>query len=208
MTRQDAEKLYNYINDFGTLKAHVKDRTDSTVTVDWDLYKDADGYIVYGNKCNHDGKKYKVKKLATIKDPTKTEYTVTGLESGTYYKFTIKAYKVVDGKKYVTVKSYYVHGSTSGGKQRVTSEIEIDSTGMKKANSVTLKKGKSYSVNAKRYNEKNKKVSHSDIRYESTDTAVATVSKKGKITATGKGKCTILVIAENGLYEEIKVKVK
>ena len=41
-----------------------------------------------------------------------------------------------------------------------------------------------------------------------TQKKVAKVDKKGKITAKGKGKTTIYVYAQNGLYKKIAVTVK
>ena len=49
---------------------------------------------------------------------------------------------------------------------------------------------------------------HRKIYYESTNEKVATVSKKGKITAKKKGSCYVYVYAQNGRFEKIKVIVK
>ena len=46
------------------------------------------------------------------------------------------------------------------------------------------------------------------IRYLSTDKKIATVSKKGKITAKGKGTCYVYAYAHNGIYKKVKVTVK
>lgn len=46
------------------------------------------------------------------------------------------------------------------------------------------------------------------FRYESTNAKVASVNKKGKIKAVGKGKCSIYVYAQNGIYKRIKITVK
>ena len=45
------------------------------------------------------------------------------------------------------------------------------------------------------------------IRYYSGNNKVATVSKRGVITAQGKGTCRIYVIASNGAYKTILVTV-
>ena len=45
------------------------------------------------------------------------------------------------------------------------------------------------------------------FRYASYDKGVATVDKNGKITAVGKGKCTILVFAPNGNPKKVTVTV-
>jgi len=46
------------------------------------------------------------------------------------------------------------------------------------------------------------------LRYYSSDRNVATVSASGKIKARGRGRCTIYVIANNGIRASVKVKVK
>ena len=39
--------------------------------------------------------------MATIKDPNKTSWTHKKVLKGTYYKYTVTAYKVINGKKIV-----------------------------------------------------------------------------------------------------------
>ena len=54
-----------------------------------------------------------------------------------------------------------------------------------------------------------KAVTHAaKFRYQSTNTKVATVDKNGKITAVGKGTCTIYIFANNGKLKSVKVTVK
>ena len=48
----------------------------------------------------------------------------------------------------------------------------------------------------------------SSYRYYTTNSKVATVSKAGVIKAKGKGTCSIYVLANNGVYKKVKVKVK
>ena len=45
------------------------------------------------------------------------------------------------------------------------------------------------------------------FRYKATDTSVAKVSKKGKITAKGKGTCIVYVYARNGYAKKVTVRV-
>ena len=82
-----------------------------------------------------------------------------------------------------------------------------------KKTKVSLKKGKTYKIKAKVNKvKKNKKLmpkGHAPkLRYLTSDSKVATVSKKGKITAKGKGTCTITVFAHNGVSKNVKVTVK
>ena len=73
----------------------------------------------------------------------------------------------------------------------------------------TLKKGKKATIKAKAIASKGTfKKYTSNIRYVSTNTSVATVSKKGVIKAKAKGKCYVYCYAQNGLYKKVKVTVK
>ncbi|MCM1234331.1 MAG: Ig-like domain-containing protein [Ruminococcus flavefaciens] len=64
-------------------------------------------------------------------------------------------------------------------------------------------------VKVKKENSKKNLLTHAaKLRYYTDDKKVAKVSKKGKITAVGKGKCTIYVIANNGVSKKIAVTVK
>ncbi len=47
----------------------------------------------------------------------------------------------------------------------------------------------------------------SKLRFESTDPAIAVVSKNGTITAKGEGTCYVYVFAANGLAKKIPVTV-
>ena len=58
-------------------------------------------------------------------------------------------------------------------------------------------------------NSKKKAIDHeAKIRSQSTNKAVAAVSKNGKIKAVGKGSCTIYIFANNGKLKSVKVTVK
>ena len=79
--------------------------------------------------------------------------------------------------------------------------------------SCQLKKGKTVTIKAKTVlvNKHKKPLSNAhakELRYATSDKRVATVSKTGKIKATGKGSCTVYVYARNGYAKKIKVKVK
>ena len=73
---------------------------------------------------------------------------------------------------------------------------------------VTLGVGKTAVIKATIDTAAQKIRSHYDLRFESSDSSVATVSGGGKITAKKKGTCTIYVYTQNGLYTTVKVTVK
>jgi uncharacterized protein YjdB len=55
---------------------------------------------------------------------------------------------------------------------------------------------------------KTKVVRHVKIRFESSDTGVAAVTRKGKITAVKAGTCRIYAYAQNGAGRTLTVNVK
>ncbi|GEM_PF-4867808 len=55
---------------------------------------------------------------------------------------------------------------------------------------------------------KTKVVKHSAIRFMSSNTKIATVSKRGVVKGIKKGKATIYAYAQNGIYRAIKITVK
>ena len=56
--------------------------------------------------------------------------------------------------------------------------------------------------------DESKKLIDPGIKYESSDTSVAKVSSKGKITTVGKGTCYVYVRSATGAYAKIKITVK
>ena len=73
----------------------------------------------------------------------------TKLKKATYYKYIIKAYKLVDGKKVITGTSVAVHSITKDGKYGVAKAVSIIKIGNKKNDTeVTLKKGKTAQITA------------------------------------------------------------
>ena len=165
----------------------------------------ADGYYVYGNRCNTD-KVYKFKKLATLKGNDSTVFVHKDTAKNTFYKYYIKAYKVVDGKRVTISTSREIHlvtdvkGYKYGNPTKVTLSVKKH----------TLSKGKTFNLKnrVKVYSSK-KVLLHTDkIRYVSSDSSIAKVNSKGKITAKKAGSCNVYAIAQNGRAAKIAVTVK
>ena len=77
--------------------------------------------------------------------------------------------------------------------------------------SYVLTKGKKATIKASTVKKDKKRtlINHTpEFRYATTDSKVAMVSEKGKITAKGKGSCSVYVYAPNGCAQKIKVVVK
>ena len=203
------EPTINKTTGFRRLRARSVKQTKTSVTLQWNIIKDADGYFIYGNRCNTGTKSYKYRKLATITGGDISTWTQKDLKKGTYYKYVVKAYRLVNGKKVVTDTSISVHAVTGGGKYGNAKAVSVTQIGNKKnVSKITLKMGKTAQIKAKEVKKDKKIERHRKLCYESSNTKVATVTPDGLIRATGKGTCTIWVYAQNGIYKALKITVK
>lgn len=203
------EPTINKTTGFRRLRARSVKQTKTSVTLQWNIIEDADGYFVYGNRCNTGTKSYKYRKLATITGGDISTWTQKDLKKGIYYKYVVKAYRMVNGKKVVTDTSISVHAVTGGGKYGNAKAVSVTQIGNKKnVSKITLKMGKTAQIKAKEVKKDKKIARHRKLCYESSNTKVATVTPDGLIRATGKGTCTIWVYAQNGVYKALKITVK
>ena len=201
------EPVINKTKGFGRLKVRSVNQTKTSITLEWSKLDGVDGYFVYGNRCNTKTKTYRYQKLATITNGR--IWTHKNLKKGTFYKYIVKAYKIVDGKKVVTDTSASIHVITQGGKYGIAKSVSVTKIGNKKnVSKITLKKGKTAQITAKEIKKDKKIRHHRNLCYESSNTAVATVTPEGLIQAVGKGTCTIWVYAQNGVYAALTVTVK
>ncbi len=169
------------------------------VKLSWEKVTGATGYEIYGCVC--DGSK-NFKKVADTKKLSATQKNLNNKKS---YKYYVRAYKIVGGKKVYLKKSPTLHVSLKNNKSTNVKNIKTTKS------SYTLNVGKKAKICATIVKEdKNKKLlAHvAELRYYSSNTSVATVSKDGTITAKAAGTCTIYVVANNGTYKKIKVTVK
>lgn len=196
-------------SDFTKFQARASKTTKTSITLKWNKIKGADGYKIYGNKC---GKKNKYEFLKNVKDGKKTTWKKSKCQKGRYYKFIVRAYKIVDGQEVTLAVSKTIHAATLGGKKGNAKAVKIKTNKkMKKSSSgykLTLKKNKKYTIKASEVSGGNKINIHRKIRFESTNKSVATVSLKGVVKAKKTGTCVIYAYAQNGVYTKIKVVVK
>ncbi|MBU5479174.1 Ig-like domain-containing protein, partial [Eubacterium sp. MSJ-13] len=171
------------------------------VKISWAKYAGATGYDCYWSYCN--GKK-KFEKFAKITNG-KRSVMQKNLKNNQCYKYYIVAYKLVDGKKVYIAKSNQLHVAMKKNNRTNAVSISVNK------NKLSIKSGQTFTIKAKTKleNSKKKQLIHAKVyRYYSSDKKVAVVSKSGKITAKSKGKCTIAVVANNGVCKKITVKVK
>ncbi len=187
---------------FAVLSARVTKAAKTSNKIRWNKVKEADGYVVFGSKCNVGSKKYKFEVLTIIKKNSTTSYTHKKLKKGTYYKYIVQAYQVADGKVQILATSKTIHSATTGGKYGNVSSLKLNKT------KVTLKAGKKFTLKATEKKGGKKLQRHRKVAYESSNTKVAVVSSKGVIKAKKKGTCYIYAYAQNGIYKKVKVTVK
>ena len=184
---------------FGKLQAKASKVTSNQVKLTWKKIKGADGYLLYQAEC---GKKVGYKKIKEIKKASTKSCTVKKLKKGKGYRFLIRAYKVVDGKKITISAAKTVHIVTNGGKKSNVTQVKVNKA------KVNLKKGKKFKLKASEVKKGKKGVKCRKVCFESSNSKVATVTKSGAVKAKGKGKCTIYVYAHNGVCKQVKVTVK
>lgn len=95
-------------------------------------------------------------------------------------------------------------GGHDDGKVKNPSKVTVSKSVVKKAKK--LKAGKSLKLKAKQTGSKVKK--RRALSYESSNPAIATVSKKGVVKGKAKGTCHVYAYAQNGVCKKIKVTVK
>lgn len=168
-----------------------------SVSLKWSKVSGADGYMIYSAKC---GRKLKLKK--TVGKNVRT-WKQKKLKAGTYYKYYVAAYKLVNGKKVVIGESSDIHTATTGKGYGYAKKITV------KKSTFKLSVGKTATIKATLKNTSKKVKDHTvRIRYISTNNDVATVNAKGKITAKSAGTCYVYCYALNGLTKKVKVIVK
>ncbi len=178
---------------FGKLCVKVKKSKKKSISLTWKKIQVAKTYVIYGAKC---GTSYK--KIATVHSNT---FTNKKLKKGTYYKYMVVA---LNEKGKVVAISKLIHVATKGGKVGNCKKLKVNKS------KVNLKQGRKFKLKVKQI-AKSKKVKlkkHRKTAFESDNQDVAVVSKKGVITAKKKGKCSVYVYAQNGVYKRVKVTVK
>jgi len=185
-------------------------QTGKQLNVTWGAVSGAEEYGVFVQYC---GKSFPKKATVTAKSG-KTKVSIKKLNKKALnlkknYKVYVVAYRTVNGEKTVVGKTITAHViGRMNAKYSNPKKVTI-----KSAKTVNLKVGKTSKIKAKitLVNSKKKSLNNSHgktFRYSSSDTSVAKVSSNGKITAVGKGTCTVYVYARNGYAAKIKVTVK
>lgn len=181
---------------FSELKAYAASASKTSVKLKWSDLTDAEEYVVYAAKCG------KNSKLTKVEDTEKTSYICKNLKKKTYYKFVVVA---LDEDDEIISKSMTVIEATKGGKVTNVKSLKV-ANGKK----ISVKKGKKVKIKTtvKKEASSAKVKNYRKLSYESSNTGIAAVSKKGVVKAKKKGSCYVYVYAQNGVHKKIKVVVK
>ena len=173
----------------------------------WNKVDGADGYIILADTCNTRSKKQEktVKRVKTVVSGDRTTWIHKKLKSAAWYKYQIKAFKMVNGKRVVISETPVVHAVTAGS-TRYANPVKVKVNKTK----ISVKAGKKKKIKASVVLPKNRICQqHCDeIRYVVVDETIAAVNRKGVIKAKSKGTTTVYAIAQNGVSKKITVTVK
>lgn len=194
------------------LKLRSIKQAKKSIKLKWNKPTGAVKFVLYGNMCNSKGKIRKMKRIKTLTGNTlNVKKLASGkkLKKGTYHKFILVA---LDADDNVVSASKVIHVTTKGGKVGNPKRVKVNSPKKLKK---TLKAGRTFRIKAKQIDPKKLTVKRhikvngkrTPFRYESSNPAVATVTKTGKITAVSAGTANIIVYAQNGIGKIVKVTV-
>lgn len=174
------------------------------VTLQWQEIDGAEGYLIYAAKCNRNEKKTKFKRIKEISSGSQVRFVHRKCAKNTWYKYRIKAYRVVNGKKVVFAEAMELHILTKGSK-KITNPSGISVS----QKNINLKAGEKGNIKAKVLLPKGKKTKwHIEkIRYIALNPLIASVSRSGVVRAKQKGNCEIYVVTQNGIKKKLTITV-
>ena len=188
---------------FRTLRARAGKTYKKRIRLKWKAVPGATGYMIYGGE-----RKAAMQRLETIKGGGTVSYSHKNLKSNKYYRYVVVAYQDVGSDVEdlrVLSCSPVIIAATLGGKFRNTQAVTFPSK------KITLKKGKKQKLGAALVSKASvgkKYRTFLKMRYESSNPAVATVGRKGRIKAVNKGTCYVFAYAQDGIFKRIKVTVQ
>lgn len=176
----------------------------------WNKVTSADGYDVF--YCEGKGTPPSTSYVQITGNASTRAYISTiggkAVNQSKVDSFVIKAYRVVNQTKDYIGTSRVLYAA--GDSNKTYTNIKKLKPSKK---TVTVKKGKRKKLQTKYKKQKSAKsiISNTNgkkLNYYSSDTSIATVDAAGRVKGVAKGKCTIYILAHNGVKTSITVKVK
>jgi hypothetical protein len=178
----------------------------NTVIAHWGFVDNAEQYEIYAAKCGTNEFTLVATVVASQNELRFSEVNGKKLKDKNCEKAYVVACRKVNGEFEEITRT--ITGHTAGKENGKYTNIQKVHT-LQKA--ITLKVGNAALIKSDFAVFDNSKtpLDHVPVlRYMSSDKKVATVDEDGVVTAKGKGKCTIYVIANNGFKGKVKVTVK
>ena len=188
------------VNNAALYNTEVKRAAFNTGKVSWSKVPNATKYTVAYRKSS----KAKWKVVSLSSDKTSYRTPILGLSG--VFEVVVRAYTKTNSTSQLIATSpalYLVLGSNKSGSNVTKVSVPKPSVSLKKSGTYEIKPKLKYK-SKKAYSSGNVK----SVRYYTTNKKVATVTKKGVITAKGKGSAKIYVMAADGKKATIKVTVK
>lgn len=167
---------------------HISKVMLKSISVSWSSDKKKSTFVIYRST---DGKSYK--KFATVKAKTHFDDKKVKQKKTYYYK--------VAAEDDLGNPSIWVSAKAGCAKRQVKS-VRVSNANLR----LTLKSSKC-KIKVKLNKAKGQNPLSKKIRFESSNTKVAIVSKDGELSPAGRGTCSIKCIAHNGKYSKVKVQV-
>ena len=175
----------------------------TTLNIRWTKMENVDGYDVFMTRCGDDA--YSL--LATVTGEQSRSVQASQLEKHKNYKFYVQAWVMNGSEKSYVSKSLSVHSMTGDTYGRRTNAKKVEVT--KTAYTMDVGRVDMIHANVVGVNPNKLVVDHGGLlRYVTDDSRVAIVNRSGRITAVGKGRCKIYVLASNGVYAKVRVVVE
>ena len=185
-------------------EVRVTRQTSRSLCIQWKKVEGVSGYTVY--RQNPGKRRYK--KVRTITKGKTVKWTDKKVKPGKTYTYVVKSYKKINGKKVYSKNSDWASAKAD---RRTDKKVNVGKVKLKKNLTLgirmTAKCGAK--LTPKKYKKgKGKKVISKKLRYRSSNPSIATVDKKGVVTAgVNTGNCYIYVTAHNGMTAKMKVTV-
>lgn len=199
-----------------------------SVTLRWTQVEGADGYLIYRCRCNYGGVK-RTPKLAAELPAGTSSWTFRNLRKGCWYKHRVAAFKLEGGQRVTLATSPLVHASTLGGKSLVASGVQIVSVRDENGAEVALRDpeagdlvaatpdgaslqvlelaaGQQVQLSTRETGRK-LTVHHRGMRFASSNKAVASVTRDGRLVAHAAGTCRVWAYAQSGVFRMIELRV-
>lgn len=187
--------------------AGLKGTSDANkVTLKWGKAQGADRYVIYAVNC---GLYNKYRKIATLNSST-LSYNIKKLNGKKINsKNDVRAYviaqKKVNGKYVNLFVSPRIHTAGANSVNTNAKKVNVE----KKAFTLGVKKTAVIKPSLVLVNQNKQMIHHvAKYRFLSSNTAVVSVDKTGKIKAVGKGVAYVYVYANNGFANAVKITVK